>query len=205
MKVVKFILLLVYGLSFELVFLVYADYHASVDDLSTIVAKPVNNYNYHNANRHAHWQTGSVVDVYLDPNVNDDTKLGMESAIAKWNKAGVVTLEITPDPNNADITVYNGVLSTPHSIVFGLTEEKASPSKMVNDRITINSIAIEQHHQEDNLTVAQYTDMVCTHELGHALGLENVTDGTNSVMQPGTNKNIQPYDIQRLRMLYNNN
>lgn len=204
MKVVKFILLLIYGLSFELVFLVYTDYHASVDDLSTIVAKPVNNYNYHNANRHAHWQTGSIVDVYLDSNVNDDTKFGMESAIAKWNKAGVVTLEITPDPNNADITVYNGVLSAPHSIVFGLTEEKASPSKMVNDRITINSKAIEQHHQEDNLTVAQYTDMVCTHELGHALGLEHVADGTNSVMQPGTDKNIQPYDLQRLRMLYNN-
>lgn len=204
MKVVKFILLLVYGLSFELVFLVYADYHASVDDLSTIVAKPVNNYNYHNANRHAHWQTGSIVDVYLDSNVNDDTKLGMESAIAKWNKAGAVTLEITPDPNNADITVYNGVLSAPHSIVFGLTEEKASPARMLQDRITINSNAIRKYHQEDNLTVAQYTDMVCAHELGHALGLEHVTDGTNSVMQPGTNKNIQPYDIQRLRMLYNN-
>lgn len=205
MKVVKFILLLIYGLSFELVFLVYTDYHASVDDLSTIVAKPVNNYNYHNANRHAHWQTGSIVDVYLDPNVNDDTKLGMESAIAKWNKAGVVTLEITPDPNNADITVYNGVLSAPRSIVFGLTEEKASPARMLQDRITINSNAIRKYHQEDNLTVAQYTDMVCTHELGHALGLEHVTDGTNSVMQPGTDKNIQPYDIQRLRMLYNNN
>lgn len=205
MKVVKFILLLIYGLSFELVFLVYTDYHASVDDLSTIVAKPVNNYNYHNANRHAHWQTDSIVDVYLDSNVNDDTKLGMKSAIAKWNKAGVVTLEITPDPNNADITVYNGVLSAPHSIVFGLTEEKASPARMLQDRITINSNAIRKYHQEDNLTVAQYTDMVCTHELGHALGLEHVTDGTNSVMQPGTDKNIQPYDIQRLRMLYNNN
>lgn len=76
---------------------------------------------------------------------------------------------------------------------------------MFQDRITINSNAIQKHHQEDNLTVAQYTDMVCTHELGHALGLEHVTDGTNSVMQPGTDKNIQPYDIQRLRMLYYNN
>lgn len=84
MKVVKFILLLIYGLSFELAFLVYVDYHVSVDDLSTIVAKPVNNYNYHNANRHAHWQTGSVVDVYLDPNVNNDTKLGMQDAINKF-------------------------------------------------------------------------------------------------------------------------
>lgn len=125
MKVVKFILLLIYGLSFELAFLVYADYHASVDDLSTIVAKPVNNYNYHNANRHAHWQTGSVVDVYLDPDVNNDTKLGMQDAINKWNEASVVNLEITPDPNNADITVRNGLLSAPHSIVFGLTEEKS--------------------------------------------------------------------------------
>ena len=205
MKVVKFILLFMYGLSFELAFLVYTDYHASVDDLSTIVAKPVNNYNYHNANRHAHWQTGSVVDVYLDPDVNNDTKLGMQDAINKWNEAGVVNLEITPDPNNADITVRNGLLSAPHSIVFGLTEEKASPVRMLQDRITINSNAIQEHHQEDNLTVAQYTDMVCTHELGHALGLEHVTDGTNSVMQPGTDKNIQPYDIQRLRMLYNNN
>lgn len=194
-----------YGLSFELAFLVYTDYHASVDDLSTIVAKPVNNYNYHNANRHAHWQTGSVVDVYLDPNVNNDTKLGMQDAINKWNEAGVVNLEITPDPNNTDITVRNGLLSAPNSIVFGLTEEKASPTRMLQDRITINSNAIQKHHREDNLTVAQYTDMVCTHELGHALGLEHVTDGTNSVMQPGTDKNIQPYDIQRLRMLYNNN
>lgn len=205
MKVVKFILLFIYGLSFELAFLVYTDYHASVDDLSTIVAKPVNNYNYHNANRHAHWQTGSVVDVYLDPNVNNDTKLGMQDAINKWNEAGVVNLEITPDPNNTDITVRNGLLSAPNSIVFGLTEEKASPTRMLQDRITINSNAIQKHHREDNLTVAQYTDMVCTHELGHALGLEHVTDGTNSVMQPGTDKNIQPYDIQRLRMLYNNN
>lgn len=205
MKVVKFILLLMYGLSFELAFLVYTDYHASVDDLSTIVAKPVNNYNYHNANRHAHWQTGSVVDVYLDPDVNNDTKLGIQDAINKWNEAGVVNLEITPDPNDADITVRNGLLSAPHSIVFGLTEEKASPVRMLQDRITINSNAIQKHHQEDNLTVAQYTDMVCAHELGHALGLEHVTYGTNSVMQPGTDKNIQPYDIQRLRMLYNNN
>lgn len=76
---------------------------------------------------------------------------------------------------------------------------------MLQDRITINSNAIQKHHQEDNLTVAQYTDMVCTHELGHALGLEHVTPGTNSVMQPGTDKNIQPYDIQRLRILYSNN
>ena len=131
MKVVKFILLFMYGLSFELAFLVYTDYHASVDDLSTIVAKPVNNYNYHNANRHAHWQTGSMVDVYLDPDVNNDTKLGMQDAINKWNEAGVVNLKITPDPNNADITVRNGLLSAPHSIVFGLTEEKASPVRML--------------------------------------------------------------------------
>lgn len=205
MKVVKFILLFMYGLNFELAFLVYTGYHAPVDDLSTIVAKPVNNYNYHNANCHAHWQMGSVVDVYLNPDVNNDTKLGMQDAINKWNEAGVVNLEITPDPNNADITVRNGLLSAPHSIVFGLTEEKASPTRMLQDRITINSNAIQKHHQEDNLTVAQYTDMVCAHELGHALGLEHVTDGTNSVMQHGTDKNIQPYDIQRLRMLYNNN
>lgn len=205
MKAVKFILLFIYGLSFELAFLVYTGYHASVDDLSTIVAKPVNNYNYHNANRHAHWQTGSVVDVYLDPDVNNDTKLGMQDAINKWNEAGVVNLEITPDHNNADITVRNGLLSAPHSIVFGLTEEKASPVRMLQDRITINSNAIQKHHQEGNLTVAQYTDMVCAHELGHALGLAHATYGTNSVMQPGTDKNIQPYDIQRLRMLYNNN
>lgn len=125
MKVVKFILLFMYGLSFELAFIVHTDYHASVDDLSTIVAKPVNNYNYHNANRHAHWQTGSVVNVYLDPDINNDTKLGMQDAINKWNEASVVNLEITPDPNNADITVRNGLLSAPHSIVFGLTEEKS--------------------------------------------------------------------------------
>ena len=131
MKVVKFILLLIYGLSFELAFLAYTDYYTPVDNLSTIVAKPVNNYNYHNANRHAHWQTGSGVDVYLDPDVNNDTKLGMQDAINKWNEAGVVNLEITPDPNNADITVRNGLLSAPHSTVFGLTEEKASPVRML--------------------------------------------------------------------------
>lgn len=129
MKVVKFILLLIYGLSFELVFLVYTDYHASVDGLSTIVAKPVNNYNYHNANRHAHWQTGSMVDVYLDPDVNNDTKLGMQDAINKWNEAGVVNLKITPDPNNADITVRNGLLSGPTFNCFWLNRRKSIPGK----------------------------------------------------------------------------
>lgn len=172
------------------------------DSIPTVIAQPVNQYNAKNAGEHVTWQPGQTVTVYVDPNATAETQTGVNNAIANWNNAGVVHLQRTDDVNNADIRVINGQLADPHNIVFGLTQTKQTNRQINRALITINNQAIAKYHQRDDMSEQAYTDMVCTHEMGHALGLNHTTPGTNSVMQPGTDRNIQPYDIQRVQMLY---
>lgn len=177
----------------------------SYSQVPTVVAKPVNKINTKNDDSIAIFKPGSTVCVYVDPSATTDTKLGMADAISNWNQAGVVNLTMTNDPSHAQVRVANGQLHADQSIVFGLTRRYGTKTHITGDNITINADAINKYHSVNNMSIPEYTDMVCTHELGHALGLEHATPGTNSVMQPGTDRNIQPYDIQRLQMLYGQN
>lgn len=177
------------------------------DTAPTIVAQAVNRYNLNNAGEHATWQKGQVVTVAADPSDNQATKRAINTAIANWNQAGVVKLQPTNDVTNADIRVINRPLSDPGNIVFGLTNISCrdNNSRIASAVISINSQAINKHHKEDHKSIQDYTNMVCTHEMGHALGLSHTTPGTNSVMQPGTDRNIQSYDIQHIQNLYKGN
>ena len=173
-------------------------------ELPAIVAQPVDRYNYNNAGEHDTWQPDQVVTVYVDRNATPETKAGVNAAINNWNQAGVVKLVPTDDVNQADIRVINSQINKLGSIVFGETQlAQNNQGRLTHGVILINSQAIAKHHNIDGpKSIQDYTDMVCTHEMGHALGLNHVTNGTNSVMQPGTDRNIQPYDIQRVQMLY---
>lgn len=175
------------------------------DELPVVVAQPVDRYNYNNAGEHATWQPGQVVTVYVDPAVTSETKAGVTAAISNWNQAGVVKLVPTDDVNQANIRIINSQIKKLDSIVFGRTQlAQNDQGQLTHGVILINNQAIAEHHNIDGpKSIQVYTDMVCTHEMGHALGLNHVTRGTNSVMQPGTDRNIQPYDIQRVQMLYN--
>lgn len=175
------------------------------DELPVVVAQPVDRYNYNNAGEHATWQPGQVVTVYIDPVVTPETKAGITAAISNWNQAGVVKLVSTDDVNQANIRVINSQINKLDSIVFGRTQlAQNDQGQLTHGVILINNQAIAEHHNIDGpKSIQAYTDMVCTHEMGHVLGLNHVTRGTNSVMQPGTDRNMQPYDIQRVQMLYN--
>ena len=174
------------------------------DELPVAVAQPVDRYNYNNAGEHDTWQPGQVVTVYVDRNATPETKAGVNAAINNWNQAGVVKLVPTDDVNQANIRVINSQINKLGSIIFGQTQlAQNKQGQLTHGVILINSRAIAEHHNIDGpKSIQDYTDMVCTHEMGHALGLNHVTNGTNSVMQPGTDRSIQPYDIQRVQMLY---
>ena len=175
------------------------------DPVATVVAQPAYVQNYKNGNQTATWQPHQTVTVYVDPSTTPETKAGVVDAINNWNQADVVRLVTTDDVNNADVRVINGQLKDPGNIVFGLTSRAVNQqtNQLSHATITINDQAINKYHYIDgHKTVQEYTDMVCTHEIGHALGLNHAVGGTNSVMQSGTDRNIQPYDIQRVRMLY---
>ena len=178
--------------------------YQSPDELPVVVAQPVDRYNYNNAGEHDTWQPDQVVTVYVDHNATPETKAGVNAAINNWNQAGVVKLVPTDDVNQADIRVINSQINKLGSIVFGETQlAQNSQGRLTHGVILINNRAIAEHHNIDGpKSIQDYTDMVCTHEMGHALGLNHTTPGTNSVMQPGTDRNIQPYDIQRVQMLY---
>lgn len=201
MKILREMVLVLLVTVYWVGFLGYQEYTS--DSIPTVIAQPVNQYNAKNAGEHAIWQPGQTVTIYVDPNVTAETQTGVNNAIANWNNAGVVHLQRTDDVNNADIRVINGQLTDPHNIVFGLTQTKQTSQQINSALITINNQAIAKYHQRDDMSEQAYTNMVCTHEMGHALGLNHTTPGTNSVMQPGTDRNIQPYDIQRVQMLYN--
>lgn len=173
---------------------------------SVAVAKAVNTQNQYNAAEPQIW-SNRLITVAVDPNVPANVKRGVNYAMKQWNLCHVRQLVGTGDYQTADIQVVTAKLKDdkdPQAFtVYGRTTLTYGKKYIDHAKIMINTTAI--NHDDHSKGHQLLMDRTCLHEMGHALGLSHTTRNARSVMTPNAKYDLQPFDVQRLRTLYNGN
>ncbi|KRM95122.1 hypothetical protein FC19_GL002216 [Liquorilactobacillus aquaticus DSM 21051] len=139
--------------------------------------------------------------VYFDipEDVSSNYRYVWEQALNNWNKFKVFNLVTTNNKNQADIILTTENES--NTAQAGVTETRLLINPLTNKKVMTHAVAklnlyyLNYYSTERKINTAE-------HELGHAMGLDHVTDHT-SVMEPqGSDYGIQQSDVERLKQLY---
>lgn len=122
-----------------------------------------------------------------------------QQAFNNWNDVQVLTLVQVQNKNQADI-----VLTTENrgdTSQAGVAETRFLVNPVTGKKVMTHVVAKLNTHYLDDYTMARKIN-TAEHELGHALGLDHVSNRV-SVMQPqGSDYGIQQSDVSQLQALY---
>lgn len=139
--------------------------------------------------------------VYFDipENVSSEYRHVWEKALNNWNSFKIFTLTPTNDKTQADI-----ILTTENqnnTAQAGVAETKMLINPLTGKKVITHAVAKLNLYYLDHYSTERKIN-TAEHELGHAMGLDHVTDHA-SVMQPqGSEYGIQQFDVDRLKQLY---
>ncbi|WP_311407390.1 matrixin family metalloprotease [Liquorilactobacillus uvarum] len=143
----------------------------------------------------------NTASVYLDipANVSSDYRYVWEQALNNWNKFKVFKLVTTNNKAQADIILTTENES--NTAQAGVTETRLLINPLTNKKVMTHAVAKLNLYYLNSYSTARKIN-TAEHELGHAMGLDHVTDHA-SVMQPqGSDYSIQQSDVDRLKELY---
>ncbi|AKP67617.1 hypothetical protein [Companilactobacillus ginsenosidimutans] len=176
----------------------------TVQAVSKTLDKPAYNGLLPNSNIYANKKLPSLenIKVYIDPKLSTNEIELAKYAIDAWDHAiyKKLTYKLVPSPNNAQI-IYTSEGT--------LTDRTAGQTVISYEGNTIIKATIQFNFHDELHTYDKVN--VTNHEMGHALGLIDLTDPAmkgKSVMYFSNDGNVTgptPFDISNVKALYNIN